>query len=159
MPKVRIIHRYATLPALVLALACSAARADCSRLSPALDSILVEHLAELRGTQYCTQTYKSNRRELVVYFVENPCYGAEAAAGSCGRRTLAFLAGIERGSPLKPLKIGASGEFVPGRIRIEGNDVIVSGTAYADADPPCCPSIASEQRVRITPRGFILTTR
>lgn len=132
--------------------------AACSSLTRELDSIVVEHLAELRGTQYCTHSYRSQQVEIVLYFVEGSCFTRQAPAGSCGKRTLAFVAGYAGGRRLEPLQVGASGDFIPKKISVENNILLISGAAYAADDPVCCPTLEAQRRARITPDGFILSS-
>lgn len=130
--------------------------ADCTKLSPALQQIVDEHLEKYRNAPHCAHIYHKQQVEMVLYYVDGACLVPGQSEIVCEKRTLAFIAGHAPDTVLPPLQIGASNDFLPREITLDGNTVELRGSSYADGDPPCCPSQPDERRVRLTRSGFIL---
>ena len=142
--------------ALVLVKVPAVLHADCAKLSPALQEIVDAHLAKFRNAPHCTHIYHKQQVEMVLYYVDGACLVPGQSEIVCEKRTEAFIAGYAPGTSLPPLQIGASNDFLPREITLDGNTIILRGSSYVDGDPPCCPSKPDERRVRLTRGGFIL---
>ena len=130
--------------------------ADCSKLSSGLKENIDAHLTKYRNPPHCTHIFHTQQVELVLYYVDGACLIPGQSEILCEKRTLAFIAGQAPGTSLTPLQIGASNDFLPREISRDGNTIVLRGARYAEEDPPCCPTIPDQRRLRVTRGGFIL---